>query len=175
MITSFPAISDFECQHTPNPRVRKFSVLGGRDRGITEANADDVSQIEGVSNVFLGNDFLSVRSLDDAFSDCLARDVLDYLDARAAARDWPTPLMANLSKENDPTDAGIKKLLNELVRPAAAADGGDIEFVSFVNGSLTLKMRGACDGCPSASATLQMGVMRLFRQTFPCVKRVRAV
>lgn len=174
MTKTIPAISDFECEHTPNPKVRKFSVIGGRDRGISPSDATRIARIKGVEDVFFGDGFLSVRSVDDVFTDSLAGSVLDYLDSHAGERVWRTPEPARSYGDCNPTDAKIMRLLDERVRPAVAVDGGDIEFVSFDHGTLTLKMKGACDGCPSAAATLQMGVMGLFSQLLPSVRQVRA-
>ena len=41
------------------------------------------------------------------------------------------------------------------MRPAVAMDGGDIVFQGFDDGVVTLQMRGACQGCPSSTATLK--------------------
>ena len=57
--------------------------------------------------------------------------------------------------DDDETVQQIKHLLDTRVRPAVAMDGGDITFHSFEDGVVTLQMRGACQGCPSSTATLK--------------------
>ena len=49
----------------------------------------------------------------------------------------------------------IKELLETRIRPAVAEDGGDIVFRGWdeTTGTVTVKMQGACDGCPSSSVT----------------------
>jgi Fe-S cluster biogenesis protein NfuA len=68
----------------------------------------------------------------------------------------------------------IKALLDSRVRPAVAQDGGDILFDRFEvdTGTLYLKMRGACAGCPSSSATLKAGVESMMKHYVPEVMRV---
>jgi Fe-S cluster biogenesis protein NfuA len=70
--------------------------------------------------------------------------------------------------------AEIKALLDSRIRPAVAQDGGDILFDSFdeATGVLNLRMRGACAGCPSSSATLKAGVEQMMRHYVPEVTRV---
>lgn len=51
----------------------------------------------------------------------------------------------------------IEVALSEL-RPTIQMDGGDIQFVSFVNGVVSVKLLGACVGCPMSFFTLKMGV-----------------
>ena len=67
----------------------------------------------------------------------------------------------------------IKELLDTRVRPAVAMDGGDITFHSFEDGVVTLQMRGACQGCPSSTATLKMGIENMLRHYIPEVREVR--
>ncbi len=61
------------------------------------------------------------------------------------------------------------------VRPYLQADGGDVEFVDFVDGIVKVRLRGACSGCPGAVMTLKMGVERVIRESVPDIKGVEAV
>ena len=76
--------------------------------------------------------------------------------------------------DDDDTVRHIKHLLDTRVRPAVAMDGGDIVFKSFEEGVVTLFMRGACQGCPSSTATLKMGIENMLRHYIPEVQEVRA-
>ena len=73
--------------------------------------------------------------------------------------------------------AEIKGLLDSRIRPAVAQDGGDILFDHFdeETGVLRLRMRGACSGCPSSSATLKAGVEQMMRHYIPEVTSVEQV
>jgi Fe-S cluster biogenesis protein NfuA len=68
----------------------------------------------------------------------------------------------------------VKEAL-EQVRPQLQADGGDIEFVGFDNGIVKVKMKGACNGCPMSTMTLQWGVENFLKKRIPEVKKVEAV
>ncbi len=70
----------------------------------------------------------------------------------------------------------VAEALNE-VRPALQADGGDIELVDVdeETGVVSVKLMGACAGCPMSQMTLQMGVERLLKQRVPQVTKVENV
>ena len=60
------------------------------------------------------------------------------------------------------------------IRPALQADGGDVELVDVKDGVVSLKLKGACDGCPMASMTLRQGIERVLKEQVPEVKEVIA-
>jgi len=69
----------------------------------------------------------------------------------------------------------VEAVINE-VRPYLQADGGDIELVSVeADGTVKVRLRGACSCCPGARVTLQMGVERKLKESVPEVKKVVAV
>ena len=72
-------------------------------------------------------------------------------------------------------EAQIQEALND-VRPSLQADGGDVEFVSVAdNGKVSLRLTGACGGCPMAQMTLKMGIETYLREKVPEVSEVVAV
>jgi Fe-S cluster biogenesis protein NfuA len=60
----------------------------------------------------------------------------------------------------------------DQVRPYIQGDGGDIDLVSYEDGVVTVRLRGACSGCPHAAMTLKMGVERFLKQHVPEVTEV---
>jgi len=59
------------------------------------------------------------------------------------------------------------------VRPNLQADGGDVELVDVSDdGVVTVKLTGACHGCPMAQMTLKNGIERFLQQEIPEVKSV---
>jgi Fe-S cluster biogenesis protein NfuA len=59
------------------------------------------------------------------------------------------------------------------VRPALQRDGGDIELVSVEeNGTVKVRLKGACGSCPMSTMTLKMGVEKYLKQHVPEVKEV---
>ncbi|MFP4355060.1 MAG: NifU family protein [Phycisphaerae bacterium] len=65
----------------------------------------------------------------------------------------------------------------DQIRPYLQADGGDIELVGVnsKSGIVTVRLQGACSGCPSAQMTLKMGVERHLKENVPQVTEVVAV
>lgn len=63
------------------------------------------------------------------------------------------------------------------IRPLLQADGGDIELVSVdeSSGAVSVRLQGACRGCPSAAITLKMGIERHMKEKVPAVTKVIAV
>ena len=63
-----------------------------------------------------------------------------------------------------------------LMRPAVQSDGGDVELVDVTeDGQVTVRLHGACVGCPSAAITLKAGIERNLQARVPGVKSVEAV
>jgi len=63
-----------------------------------------------------------------------------------------------------------------LIRPMLQRDGGDVELIDVIDdGTVQVKLKGACDGCAMASLTLKMGIEKLLKQEIPEVKEVVAV
>lgn len=63
----------------------------------------------------------------------------------------------------------------EVIRPSLVADGGDMEYIGVDDdGVVTLRLTGACAGCPMSSLTLSMGIERILREHVPGVTRVQA-
>ena len=60
------------------------------------------------------------------------------------------------------------------IRPMLQADGGDVELLDVAEGIVTVKLTGACGGCPMATMTLKNGIERLLKEQVPEVKGVVA-
>jgi Fe-S cluster biogenesis protein NfuA len=68
----------------------------------------------------------------------------------------------------------VQKAINE-VRPSLQADGGDIELVGVSEeGKVTVRLKGACGGCPMAQMTLKQGVESYLKKTVPGVSTVES-
>lgn len=61
------------------------------------------------------------------------------------------------------------------VRPSLLADGGDVQLVEVKEGVVTVRLTGACGGCPMATMTLRYGIERMLKEQVPEVKEVVAV
>ena len=63
----------------------------------------------------------------------------------------------------------------ERVRPALLADGGNVQLIDVKDGVVTLRLTGACGGCPMAAMTLRGGIERVLKEKVPEVKEVVAI
>lgn len=64
----------------------------------------------------------------------------------------------------------------ERIRPAIQSDGGDLELVGIrSDGTVLIRLLGACIGCPSSTMTLQMGIERNLIEKVPGVTGVEQV
>jgi Fe-S cluster biogenesis protein NfuA len=179
-----------QTEATPNPQTLKF--IPGKpvlDEGTADFRAKGdatrsplakrLFEIDGVSGVFLGSDFISVTKDTTEWQHLkpmiLGAIMEHYMSGAASVDDEG----ANDGTEGsfDPKDADvvatIKELLETRVRPAVAQDGGDITFAGFRDGIVYLHMRGACSGCPSSTATLRHGIENLLRHFCPEVEEVQ--
>ncbi|MFH1844521.1 MAG: NifU family protein [bacterium] len=68
----------------------------------------------------------------------------------------------------------IKAIL-ETVRPALQADGGDVEFIDFKDGIVTVRLKGACGSCPMSIMTLKHGIEARIKSQIPEVKSVESL
>ena len=69
----------------------------------------------------------------------------------------------------------VKSALDN-VRPSLQADGGDVEFVSLADdGTVSVKLTGACGSCPMSQMTLKMGIENYLKKEIPQVTSVVGV
>ena len=67
----------------------------------------------------------------------------------------------------DKVEAALDK-----IRPNLMADGGDVQLVDVKEGVVTVRLLGACGGCPMATMTLREGIERKLKEELPEVKKV---
>jgi Fe-S cluster biogenesis protein NfuA len=183
-----------QTEATPNPATLKFipgrPVLGDgtlefRAGEQTEGSplATRLFEIDGVSGVFLGSDFISVTKGEGEWQHLkpaiLGAIMEHYQSGEPVAAGVQTEESLGddefFAPEDEETVNTIKELLETRVRPAVAQDGGDITFQGYRDGIVYLHMRGACSGCPSSTATLRHGIENLLRHFIPEVQEVRPV
>ena len=185
-----------QTEATPNPATLKFlpgeTVAQDGPFEFTSAEqaqdksplAERLFSIENVTGVFFGYDFVTITKKDDCEWQRLKPAILGVIMEHYMSG---APVMsANgnmdfaegeevIEEGSEEIVATIKELLETRVRPAVAQDGGDITFHGFKEGRVFLRMRGACAGCPSSTATLQHGIQNLLKHFIPEVETVEAV
>jgi Fe-S cluster biogenesis protein NfuA len=184
-----------QTESTPNPATLKFlpgrEVMGegavadfpDREAASRSPLAAALFAVPQVSRVFFGSDFISVTKADGDWKH-LKPAVLGAI-MEHFTRDLPL-ITAKADETNDESTFGegdpeivaqIKELIETRVRPAVAADGGDIIFKGFDGGSgvVFLHLQGSCAGCPSSTITLRNGIENMLRHYVPEVSAVESV
>ena len=75
---------------------------------------------------------------------------------------------------NKEIEAQVKNILTKI-RPYLQHDGGDVEFVSFNDGIVYVRMIGACVGCASIDLTVKDGIEAILLEDVPGVIGVEVV
>jgi Fe-S cluster biogenesis protein NfuA len=130
--------------------------------------------VDGVSSVFYGPDFITVTKAEDVNWAHIKPEVFSLITEAITAGESIVNTMDKTTAgdgqegvgedslaandEDDEVVAMIKELLETRIRPAIQEDGGDIEFRGFENGMVSLKLRGACRTCDSSTVTLKNGI-----------------
>ncbi|XP_054160476.1 NFU1 iron-sulfur cluster scaffold homolog, mitochondrial-like [Oppia nitens] len=185
-----------QTEDTPNPNSLKF-VPGVRV--MTEGTidfpnvksamnrsrlAEALFRIEGVNAVFFGPDFITVTKIDDDVEWKLLKPeifatIMDYFATGL-------PIVSETSDDTEKTDkvgddtedetvAMIRELIETRIRPTVQEDGGDVKFMGFQNGTVKLKLQGACTSCPSSIVTLKSGIQNMLQFYIPEVVNVEQV
>ena len=177
-----------QTQKTPNPNSLKF--LPGKkvsnsgpyeilDKHQTNNNLlRNILSINGVTGIFLGEDFLSVNKKEKEEWENIKHIIVSYINEYydegnefvidKSIEDSNLELYSEIEKK-------IIQILDTKIRPAVARDGGDIKFKEFNNGKVKVELQGSCSGCPSSTMTLKKGVENLLCHYIPEVKEVLAV
>ncbi len=191
-----------QTEDTPNPQSMKFApgepVLGPGAHGRDFPNAETAKAsplasalfaVDGVAGVFLGADFVTVTKYDSvdwrhvkpqilgALADFLTAGIPVIDEGAAAPARKPATSLDDYEAEDREIVEQIIELINTRVRPAVAADGGDITFQHYEprTGVVFLSLHGSCSGCPSSTMTLKAGVENMLKHYVPEVVKVEAV
>jgi Fe-S cluster biogenesis protein NfuA len=181
-------------ESTPNPNTLKFvtnKALLLNDavefQNIEETDAAPLAKalfgFEGVTNVFISNNFVTITKTEELLWTEIMIPIKDFLknyidEGKIILEEnfvKPTKTASNAINEDDSdVDIRIKGALDKYVKPAVEMDGGNISFVKFENGKLTLQLQGSCSGCPSSTVTLKQGIENLLKRFVPEVQEVVA-
>ncbi|MDA8168393.1 MAG: NifU family protein [Nitrospiraceae bacterium] len=63
----------------------------------------------------------------------------------------------------------------EKIREGLKSEGGDIELVDVKDGTVYVKLKGACEGCPMSMLTMKNWVEVTIKKELPEISQVKAV
>ena len=183
-----------QTEQTPNPQTLKFlpgkvvmdegtAFFQNIDKTSNSPLAKKLFDVDGVTGVFFGSDFITVTKNDSLdwqmMKPLILGAIMDHFNSgeptiNNETNDKEEKSLLENSEDSDIVKQ-IKELLDTRVRPAVAMDGGDIVYDNYENGIVYLHMQGACLGCPSSTATLKMGIENMLKHYIPEIKEVRPV
>jgi Fe-S cluster biogenesis protein NfuA len=128
--------------------------------------------VEGVTSVFYGTDFITVTKASDANWAHIKPEIFSLITQAVTSGETIVTTIEgaihgeqesaedslSFNEDDDDVVSMIKELLETRIRPAIQEDGGDIELKGFEDGIVMLKLRGACRTCDSSTVTLKNGI-----------------
>lgn len=172
---------------TPNPSVMKFVTnkkivpTSFEFKNIDEAKESKLAKhlftLPFVKEVFFDENYVSINKYDvvewDEITVSLRETIRDFIadgkevvsESSIKQQRTDSPSSKIEGSDLDDTSKQIVDILEEYVRPAVAADGGNILFQSYEEDTRTVNviLQGACSGCPSSTYTLKNGIETMLK------------
>ncbi len=172
---------------TPNPSALKFVVsrmltktaveFKNIDQTASSPLAKELFKFAYVKEIFIDENYISVTKYEinewQEITLELRSFIKQYIENGGIVLDENFIQAATVEENNktqdfdnlDVTSQQIINILEEYVKPAVAADGGNIAFDSYNESDKTVKviLQGACSGCPSSTFTLKSGIENMLK------------
>jgi len=172
---------------TPNPSSLKFVVnkaltkTAAEFKNIDEAKpsplAQELFKFHYVREIFIAENYISVTKYESVTWEEITLElrpfIKQFIENGGLVLD--ETMIVNDEKQEkqqiknfdhlDTTSQQIINILEEYVKPAVAADGGNILFDSYDEKEKRVKvvLQGACNGCPSSTFTLKSGIENMLK------------
>ncbi len=172
---------------TPNPATLKFVVSRRLTKSAIEfKNIDETTpsplakelfQFSFVKEIFIDENYISITKYDLVTWEEITLEIRtfikQFIENGGTVID-DTIVIEHTKQEKqqiknfdnlDTTSQQIINILEEYVKPAVAADGGNILFDSYDEISKRVKvvLQGSCNGCPSSTFTLKNGIENMLK------------
>jgi Fe-S cluster biogenesis protein NfuA len=177
-------------EETPNPAAVKFIldgpviVSGSLSFSTGEDDEDEYRGSNpaalalfklGVQEIFLYKNSVSVTMFSAKAWDFFMDDVIEAIEihirppGEELEEEKKKSFLDDFNKEDFPdmpeTEklSVIESLMDEIIRPALANDGGGLEIASFENNIVQIKYQGACGTCPSSTGATHSAIQRALK------------
>jgi Fe-S cluster biogenesis protein NfuA len=172
---------------TPNPATLKFVVsrlvtktaleFKNIDDTVASPLAKELFTFPYVKEIYMDENYISVTKFAMASWEEITLEIRtfikQFIENGGTVVD-ETKIVANEKVEKqqiknfdnlDTTSQQIINILEEYVKPAVAADGGNILFDSYDEKEKRVKviLQGSCNGCPSSTFTLKNGIENMLK------------
>ncbi len=172
---------------TPNPATLKFVVsrrltktaleFKNIDETTPSPLAKELFQFSFVKEIFIDENYISVTKYDVVTWEEITLEIRTFIkqfienggtviDESVVIEDTKQEKQQIKNFDTlDTTSQQIINILEEYVKPAVAADGGNILFDSYDEISKRVKvvLQGSCNGCPSSTFTLKNGIENMLK------------
>jgi len=168
-------------ESTPNPAALKF--VANKKLVDFQIEFNSIDECENsplalrlfnfpfVKSVFIDKNFISITKYDTSSWDDITLTIRNFIkeylerDNKILADDYQKEQIID-QDSLDETSKEIVSILDEYIKPAVAADGGNIMFKSYnkENKSVSVILQGACSGCPSSNITLKNGIENMLKK-----------
>ena len=172
---------------TPNPAALKFVVSKMLTKNAIEFKnidqtgasplAKELFKFPYVKEIFMDENYISVTKYEindwQEITLELRSFIKQYIENGGTVLDENFIQTVTAKEETkvkefdnlDVTSQQIINILEEYVKPAVQADGGNIAFDSYNESDKTVKviLQGACSGCPSSTFTLKSGIENMLK------------
>lgn len=196
MIKTGNTVVSIYTEMTPNPETMKFvaNKLLYPGKSVDFPNEESASAsplaiqlfaFPFIKSVFIASNFVTLTKTDDTenWEDVIPsvkQFLKEYLEEGSVIINEEELALRKKESSNEiHVDDGdvvkrVKELLENYVKPAVEMDGGAIQFISYDDGVVNLKMHGSCSGCPSSMITLKAGIEGMMKRMIPEVREVVA-
>lgn len=183
-------------ESTPNPKVMKFVanraiIMGDSvefmniDEAMSSPLAIKLFHFPFVKEVFIAKNFVSLTKYEMMEWDDVVLEMREFIREYLAAggivvkeaeentsKAESSEVEKTTIEEVKPEELGeietrIVDILEEYVAPAVESDGGNIKFISYEEGKVSVLLQGACSGCPSSTVTLKQGIESILKKMLP--------
>ena len=175
-------------ESTPNPGVMKFVANKKLVEEIFEYKTIDETthaplaqklfHFPFVKEVFMDANYISITKFDVSEWDEIVLEIREFLRSYLEeGNEIIIPVQEEAVEKNsessseplDEISRQIVGIIEEYIKPAVAADGGNILFDSYNTDdkSVQVILQGACSGCPSSTFTLKSGIENMLKEMLP--------
>ncbi|MDV6169340.1 NifU family protein [Flavobacterium sp. DG1-102-2] len=179
--------STIYAESTPNPSVMKFVAnklltktpveFKNIDETAASPLAKELFKFPFVKEVFIDENYISITKYAVTEWDEITLEIRSFIkqyieNGGTAVEESLIQITPEAEKQQeayfdnlDVTSQRIINILEEYVKPAVQADGGNIAFESYDESDKRVKvlLQGACSGCPSSTFTLKSGIENMLK------------
>ena len=177
-------------EETPNPAALKFIMDGPvvADGAVSLSNEDEDEDYTGdnllaqalfkvgASELFLCQNYISVTMFNPNAWEHFMDDVKSAIETnllppgeKPAKTEKKDSFVNTIDREtfpqlpNNEKGSIIESLMDEIIRPALANDGGGLEVLKVEGNDVTIKYQGACGSCPSSTGGTLAAIERALK------------